>query len=137
LKYIIQMRCCAYSLCVFLSTVANTRLTTDFDYVISTCCLFPDEGPLSHLTLQEDCAYFQNPFPLNSVRITFCVTLQPTKFRIRNEGPYLKSEDIKMCCLVWVKRPVREANHSPLASVEVKNGGAIPPLPHTSSCHGA
>jgi hypothetical protein len=31
-----------------------------------------------------------------------------------------------------VKRPGREADHSPSSSVEVKNGGAIPPLPHTS-----
>jgi hypothetical protein len=27
----------------------------------------------------------------------------------------------------------READHSPSFSVEVKNGGAIPPLPHSSS----
>jgi hypothetical protein len=32
-----------------------------------------------------------------------------------------------------VKRPGREADHSPLSSAEVKNGGAIPPLPHMSS----
>jgi hypothetical protein len=31
----------------------------------------------------------------------------------------------------------READHSPLSSAEVKNGGAVPPLPHTSSWHGA
>jgi hypothetical protein len=28
-----------------------------------------------------------------------------------------------------LKRPVREVNHSPLSSAEVKNDGAIPPLP--------
>jgi hypothetical protein len=28
-----------------------------------------------------------------------------------------------------VKRPVRESDHSPPSSAEVKNGGAIPPLP--------
>jgi hypothetical protein len=28
-----------------------------------------------------------------------------------------------------VKRPGREADHSPPSSAEVKNGGAIPPLP--------
>jgi hypothetical protein len=33
----------------------------------------------------------------------------------------------------WVKRKWREANHSPPSSTEVKNGGAIPPLPHISS----
>jgi hypothetical protein len=32
-----------------------------------------------------------------------------------------------------VKRPGREGDHSPPASAEVKNGGAIPALPHTSS----
>jgi hypothetical protein len=30
------------------------------------------------------------------------------------------------------KRPGSEADHSPTSSVEVKNGGAIPPLPHMS-----
>jgi hypothetical protein len=36
-----------------------------------------------------------------------------------------------------VKRPLREADHSPRSSAEVKNGGVIPPLPHTSSWCGA
>jgi hypothetical protein len=31
----------------------------------------------------------------------------------------------------------REANHLPPTSAEVKNGGAIPPLPHMSSWHNA
>jgi hypothetical protein len=30
-----------------------------------------------------------------------------------------------------------EMDHSPPSSVEVKNGGAIPPLPHMTSWHGA
>jgi hypothetical protein len=30
-----------------------------------------------------------------------------------------------------------EASHSPPSSVKVKNGGAIPPLPHMSSWHSA
>jgi hypothetical protein len=34
-----------------------------------------------------------------------------------------------------VKRPGREADHSPPSNGEVKNGGATPPLPHTSSWH--
>jgi hypothetical protein len=34
------------------------------------------------------------------------------------------------------KRQGREAGHSPSSS-EVKNGGAIPPLPHMSSWHSA
>jgi hypothetical protein len=37
----------------------------------------------------------------------------------------------------WILGPLswpgREADHSPPSSAEVKNGGAIPPLPHTSS----
>jgi hypothetical protein len=36
-----------------------------------------------------------------------------------------------------VKQPAREADHSPPSSAEVKNDGAIPPLPHTSSWRGA
>jgi hypothetical protein len=32
-----------------------------------------------------------------------------------------------------VKRPKRETDHSPPSGAEVKNGGAIPPLPHMSS----
>jgi hypothetical protein len=36
-----------------------------------------------------------------------------------------------------VKRPGREADHSPPSSAEAKNGGAIVPLPHMSSWHGA
>jgi hypothetical protein len=36
-----------------------------------------------------------------------------------------------------VKCPGREDQHSPPSSAEVKNGGAIPPLPDTSSWRGA
>jgi hypothetical protein len=36
-----------------------------------------------------------------------------------------------------VKWPGREADHSSPSSAEAKNGGAIPPLPHTSSWHSA
>jgi hypothetical protein len=36
-----------------------------------------------------------------------------------------------------VKRPGREADHPPPSSAEVKNCGAIPPLPHMSSRHNA
>jgi hypothetical protein len=35
------------------------------------------------------------------------------------------------------KRLGREADHSPPSSAEVKNGGAMPSLPHTSSSHSA
>jgi hypothetical protein len=36
-----------------------------------------------------------------------------------------------------VKRQGPEADHSPPSSAEVKNGGAIPPLPHMFSWHSA
>jgi hypothetical protein len=36
-----------------------------------------------------------------------------------------------------VNRPGRDPDHSPVSSAEVKNGGAIPPLSHTSSWRGA
>jgi hypothetical protein len=36
-----------------------------------------------------------------------------------------------------VKRLRRDADDSPSFSYEVKNVGAMPPLPHTSSWHGA
>jgi hypothetical protein len=36
-----------------------------------------------------------------------------------------------------VKRPGFEADHSPPASAEVKDGGAIPPLSHMSSWYDA
>jgi hypothetical protein len=35
-----------------------------------------------------------------------------------------------------VKRPAREGDPFPLYSAEIKNGEAVPPLPHTSSWHG-
>jgi hypothetical protein len=36
-----------------------------------------------------------------------------------------------------IKLPGREADYSPPASAEVKNGGAIPPLPYMPSWHNA
>jgi hypothetical protein len=36
-----------------------------------------------------------------------------------------------------VKGPGREADNSPPSSAEVRNVGAIPPLPHTPSWHSA
>jgi hypothetical protein len=35
-----------------------------------------------------------------------------------------------------VKRPKREADHSPPSSVQFRNGGAVPPLPHIPSWRG-
>jgi hypothetical protein len=34
---------------------------------------------------------------------------------------------------LWIKRQGREADHSPSSNSEDKNGGAIPPLSHTTS----
>jgi hypothetical protein len=39
--------------------------------------------------------------------------------------------------MLEVKRPGREALHSSLSCVEVKNDGLVTPLPHTSSWHDA
>jgi hypothetical protein len=39
--------------------------------------------------------------------------------------------------VLGVNRPRSEANHLPPSSAEVKNSGAIPPHPHTSSKRGA
>jgi hypothetical protein len=36
-----------------------------------------------------------------------------------------------------LKRPRREADHSPPSSAEVKNGGAMPPFSNMSSWHSA
>jgi hypothetical protein len=36
-----------------------------------------------------------------------------------------------------VKQLGCEAGHLPPSSAEIKNGGAVPPLPHISSWHGA
>jgi hypothetical protein len=35
------------------------------------------------------------------------------------------------------KQPRHDADHSPLSCVEIKNGGVIPLLPHTSSWSGS
>jgi hypothetical protein len=40
-------------------------------------------------------------------------------------------------CFPGGKAAGREADHSPPFSAEVKNGGAIPPLPHVFSWRGA
>jgi hypothetical protein len=58
----------------------------------------------------------------------FSVTSKPalglTQIPIQwEQGPHLQE----------VKRLRREADHSPPYSAKIKNGGAIPPLPHTSS----
>jgi hypothetical protein len=39
--------------------------------------------------------------------------------------------------VLGVKRPGRDDNQSLPSSAQVKNGGAMPPLPHTSSWRGA
>jgi hypothetical protein len=40
-------------------------------------------------------------------------------------------------CVPGIKQPRLEADHAPPSSAGVKNGGAVPPLPHISSCHSA
>jgi hypothetical protein len=51
--------------------------------------------------------------------------------------PALGPTQPRIQCLPGIKRPGREADHSPPSSAGVKNGGAIPPLPHASSWHSA
>jgi hypothetical protein len=57
-------------------------------------------------------------------------------------GPVVGPTQPPMQCVLeaiypGVKRPEREADHSALFGAEVKNGGAIPPLPHMSAWRGA
>jgi hypothetical protein len=49
----------------------------------------------------------------------------------------LPIQGVREPLFVWVKWPGHEADFSPTSSVEVKNGGAIPPLLHMSSWHSA
>jgi hypothetical protein len=51
--------------------------------------------------------------------------------------PRLLSNRYRGLFLRAVKRPGREADHLPPSTAEDKKGGAIPPLPHTSSWHSA
>jgi hypothetical protein len=48
-------------------------------------------------------------------------------------GPFSLISNGYRAVFPGVKQPGREADHSPPSSAEVKNGGAILPLPHTSS----
>jgi hypothetical protein len=50
-----------------------------------------------------------------------------------SDGPHVQW--IPETISLGVKRPGHEANYSPPSSAEVKNSGAIPPLPHMSSWH--
>jgi hypothetical protein len=47
--------------------------------------------------------------------------------------PLIQVQWVPRAISLGVKWPGREADHSPLSSAEVKNGGAIPPLPHMFS----
>jgi hypothetical protein len=58
-------------------------------------------------------------FSLYSVQIDYGVHSAPYSIGTR-------------CSFLGVQRPRREADHSPPSTAEVKNGGAIPPLPHIS-----
>jgi hypothetical protein len=58
----------------------------------------------------------------------FCVTFHLGKLPIQWVPEALS---------LGLKRPGREADHSPPRGVEAQNGGAIPPLSHTPSWHSA
>jgi hypothetical protein len=52
-------------------------------------------------------------------------------------GPPILIQWVPGTLSLCIKQPGREADHSSLCNAEVKDGWAIPPLPHTSSWHGA
>jgi hypothetical protein len=52
---------------------------------------------------------------------------------VQTGPPSLLAIGYRGLILLGVKRPGREADHSPPGSAEVKNDGAVPPLPHISS----
>jgi hypothetical protein len=60
-------------------------------------------------------------------RTTKCSLLHSVQTDFRAQPAYL------MAVSPGVKQQEREADHSTQSSAEVKNGGAIPPLPHISS----
>jgi hypothetical protein len=47
----------------------------------------------------------------------------------------LRPTQLPIQWVLRVKRPGREAEHSPPSSAKVKNDGVMPPLPHRSSWH--
>jgi hypothetical protein len=50
----------------------------------------------------------------------------------------VKVEKYEQINIFYIKTlSIAEADHSPLPTAEAKNGGDIPPLPHTSSWHDA
>jgi hypothetical protein len=51
--------------------------------------------------------------------------------------PTLRSRWLPVAVSLTVKRQATEADHSSPPSAEVKKGGAMSPLPHTSSWRGA
>jgi hypothetical protein len=66
-------------------------------------------------------------FPAGTKKIIFSTASRPTLGL--NQPPRALSPGIK--------RAGYEADHSSPSTVEVKNDGAIPPLPHMSSGHSA
>jgi hypothetical protein len=52
-------------------------------------------------------------------------------------GPTKTTQWVSGALSPGVKQPGLEADHSPLLSAEVKNGGTIPVLAHMSSWRGA
>jgi hypothetical protein len=54
----------------------------------------------------------------------------PTDFSLSVQPPI---QWVPGAISLGIMRPGREADHSPPSNAEMKNGGAIPPLPHTYS----
>jgi hypothetical protein len=58
-------------------------------------------------------------------------------YAINNTKVYIVMTCNLLPLYISLARQVRETDHSPSSRAGVKNGGAIPPLPHTSSGRGA
>jgi hypothetical protein len=67
-------------------------------------------------------------FPAGVGFFIFCIASRPAAGTTKPHIPMDMVGDFR-----GVKRLIREANHSPEASAEVKNDDAMTPLPHTSS----
>jgi hypothetical protein len=52
-------------------------------------------------------------------------------------GPHTPIQWVPGAVSLGVKRPEREADHSPPSTAKIKKSGPIPPLPHTSLWRGA
>jgi hypothetical protein len=77
----------------------------------------------------------QSYFPFMSLHLVNVCSIHNAQTR---SGVHPASHPVVMAALSsGVRRSGLETDHSPPSSAEVKNFGAVPPLPHTFSFHGA